>query len=126
MEKFPIVIKSGSQKFHLLCELVDRDKDFETFKIYPENKPQKHIIVQGNRPMLRRKGLKHKAIKWAVSEETKYQSNVDQALRQIEQYLEPAYKIISKASEPITKITKSRKDKPSSPIVLGDRINRID
>jgi hypothetical protein len=39
--------------------------------------------------MLRRKGLKHKAIKWAISGETRYQSNVDQAIRQIEKYLEP-------------------------------------
>jgi hypothetical protein len=44
MEKFPITIKAGSQTFHLVCELVNRDKDFETFKVYPEKKPDKHVL----------------------------------------------------------------------------------
>lgn len=46
-------------------------------------------MIKGNRPMLGAKGLKKKAIKWTVKGEIKYQSNVNQAIKQIEDFLEP-------------------------------------
>jgi hypothetical protein len=121
--KFPITIKAGSQIFLLTVELVHSDQDFETFKIYPNNKPEKHVLIQGNRPMLRRKGLKHKAIKWAVNGEVRYQSNVDQAIKLIEQHLEPPpgkAKIIPFTPPP----PQDRKKKRPSGHTLGEKMDK--
>jgi hypothetical protein len=89
VEKYPLLISTGSIKYHLICELVTRDRAFETFRIYTEKNPDKFIELTGNRPMLRAKGLKKKAIHWEVKGDIRNQYTVDKAIKLIEAILEP-------------------------------------
>jgi hypothetical protein len=119
--KFPLLIKVGSEQYHLTCELVSRDKDYEIFKLFPVNKPEKHIILHSNRPMLRAKGLKHKRINWKVSGDVRYPANLEQALRLIEKHLEPPdgpYKITF--VDPKTEAPNRKKKGPPG-TTLGER-----
>jgi hypothetical protein len=115
--KFPILIKAGSQRYHLTCELVSRDRDYEIFKLYPDNKPEKHIILHSNRPMLPAKGLKHKRINWKVCGDVRYPANLEQALGLIERHLDPPdgpYKIIFVDSK--TEAPSRKKKGPQTPL----------
>jgi hypothetical protein len=119
--KFPLFINTESEQYHLTCELVSRDKDYEIFKLYLTNKPEKHILVQGNRPMLRAKGLKHKRITWKVSGDVRYPNNLEKALRLIEKHLESTdgpYKITF--VDPKTDTSNRKKKGPPGP-TLGKR-----
>lgn len=101
---------------------MSRDKDYEIFKLFPNNKPEKHIILHSNRPMLRAKGLKHKRINWKVSGDVRYPANVEQALRLIEKHLEPPeYNITIQGPEAAKTDTPNRKKKGPPGPTLGER-----
>lgn len=99
-ERYPLLISTGSTRYHLICQLVSRDKSFETFRIYPEKTQDKFIELTGNRPLLRARGLKKKAIHWDVKGMIRNQYTVTQAIKQIEAYLEP--KLEKKRNIPTT------------------------
>jgi hypothetical protein len=113
--KFPLVISTGSAKYRLTVERIHLDKTFEQFKIYPDKDTSKFIVLQSNRPMIRGKRLKHKAIDWKVLEgEIKYRSSLEQAIKAIEQYLEPPAP--HKPGLPIQPYKETRKEeKPQQP-----------
>jgi hypothetical protein len=120
VDKFPLLISTGSIKYHLICELISRDRSFETFRIYPENNHDKYIELTGNRPMLRSKGLKKKAIHWEVKGDVRNQYTVDKAIRLIEAHLEPMPQkkgIVPSATPAST----NRKKRPDNQIPLGER-----
>jgi hypothetical protein len=119
-EKFPLLISTGSTKYHLICELVSYDRSFETFRIYPESNHTKFIELTGNRPMLRAKGLKKKAIHWEVKGDIRNQYIVDKAIRLIEDHLEPKPQKGS-VPPPAIHTATNRKKRPDNQIPLGER-----
>jgi hypothetical protein len=86
---FTFDIRTGSRTYKLTCELVSRTKAKEVFKIFPTANPDKFILIEGNRPLLRSKGLKTKGIKWNVIQgEVSYPQNLAAAIKQIELNIE--------------------------------------
>jgi hypothetical protein len=78
------------------------------------------IQLQNNRPFIRGKGLKYKRLTWKIEGgEVKFQSNLDQAIIQIERYLEPGpYDITFK--NPLPELQNRKKRKPGG-TTLGER-----
>lgn len=115
-ERFPLIISTGSIKYHLVCELVSRDRSFETFRIYAEKKQDKFIEITGNRPMLRSKGLKKKAIHWEVKGDIRNQYTVDKAIKMIEAYLEPPA-VKKRSSAPVVNSQPATNRKKANPAI---------
>jgi hypothetical protein len=60
-----IVVDMGHKRFHLQWSLVHKDKMHERYKITPLANPDKHIIIENNRPFIRElKALKSRRIDW--------------------------------------------------------------
>jgi hypothetical protein len=91
---FPVVLKNGSRIFHMYCELTETGQTFEKFTIWPKDNPYKRIVIQNNRPLIRKKlKLKTKRYSWkVVSGEVKDQQALDDTIAIIEQYLEENFK----------------------------------
>jgi hypothetical protein len=87
---FPINLKFGSRTYRMICERIEKGKEFEKFRLYPRDNPHKKIILQSNRPLIRNKlNLKTKRYTWKVLEgEIKNQNAVDKVIEVIEWYLE--------------------------------------
>ena len=87
---FPIDLKSGSRTFHMYCELTETGQTFEKFTIWPKDNPWKTLVLQNNRPLIRKKlKLKTKPYSWKViSGEVKDQRALDDTIALIENYLE--------------------------------------
>ena len=62
---FQITIKHDRKNIRLTVELIERDKDIEKFRIIAKNQT---FVMQGNRPMLIAKRLKHLPVTWKVIE----------------------------------------------------------
>jgi hypothetical protein len=68
---FPISIKQGSRVFHLLCEQIHKDKRVQRYKIWAKNDPDKYLILENNKPLIRDKlKLKERRIDWTLIEHT--------------------------------------------------------
>lgn len=123
MSSFEITISTGTIKYQLCVSLVDADTTSERFKVFPKTNPDKFIIIQSNRPLLRNKyKLKHKPITWTIKEgEVKDNRNYQQLIKRLEQILEPPppKKAISSISG--TSRTTSRKIWPKGGTTLGER-----
>jgi hypothetical protein len=119
-EKFPLTISTGSIKYHLVCELVSRDRSFETFRIYAEKNQKKYIELTGNRPMLRSKGLKRKAIHWEIKGDICNQYTVDKAIKMIEAYLKPPA-VKKRPLEPVATPRPANRKKANSSIHWGEK-----
>ena len=89
--QFDVTISTGSIKFLLHVEQIATGKGFERFKVTPKNNPDKFVIIQNNRPLIRTKlGLKHKPLTWTVKEgEIHNEKYYQQLLRRMEEVLEP-------------------------------------
>lgn len=87
---FPIDLKNGSRIFHMYCELTETGQTFEKFTIWPKDNPYKTIVLQNNRPLIRRKlKLKTKAYSWkVVGGEVKDQRALDETIALIERYID--------------------------------------
>lgn len=87
---FPVVLKNGSRNFHMYCELTETDQTFERYTIWPKDNPYKTLVIQNNRPLIRKKlKLKTKPYSWkVVSGEVKDQRALDDTIAIIEQYIE--------------------------------------
>jgi hypothetical protein len=87
---FPLELKNGSRIFHMWCELTENGQTFETYTIWPKNNPYKTIVLQNNRPLIRRKlKLKTKPYNWkVVSGDIKDQRALDETIALIEKYIE--------------------------------------
>jgi hypothetical protein len=119
-EKFPLIISTGSIKYHLVCELVSRDRSFETFRIYAEKNQKKYIELTSNRPMLRAKGLKRKATHWEIKGDIRNQYTVDKAIKMIEAYLEPPA-VKKRSSEPVVTPRPANRKKANPSIHWGEK-----
>jgi hypothetical protein len=68
---FPLAIKQSSRIFHLLAEQVFVDTNVQRYKIWPEKDPDKYVILENNKPLIRNKlKLKNRKIDWKVIEHT--------------------------------------------------------
>lgn len=63
--QFSIIIKYDRKNIRLIVELIERNKDIEKFRIIAKNQS---FVMQGNRPMLIAKRLKHFPVTWKVIE----------------------------------------------------------
>jgi hypothetical protein len=120
---FPISIKQGSRVFHLLAEQIFVDSRIQRYKIWPEKDPDKYVILENNKPLIRdKKKLKNRKIDWKVIEHTGPEiskSTSEQYVHAIIMHYippEPAKKV-----EPIAP-AKTRKEGMMSPkTTLGER-----
>lgn len=64
---FPLRLRLGSFYYSMICELIYEGESVERFKIWAKNNPDKFIVLQNNRPLIRKKYLlKTKRITWKV------------------------------------------------------------
>jgi hypothetical protein len=87
---FPIHLKLGSRIFHMWCELTETGQTFEKFTLWPKDNPYKTIVLQNNRPLIRKKlKLKTKPYSWKViSGNIKDQRALDETIALIEKYID--------------------------------------
>lgn len=123
---FPISIRTGSRTYHMTVELWNTGKGFETFKIYPVNDPHNFILLKGNRPLVRAKGLDKFPITWKVIQgEIKYQKNLEETIKKIEQVLEPKPKKKSVYLGPSSPQPDRKKDRGGSGWTMGNGTNIV-
>jgi hypothetical protein len=71
---FPIRFRQGFRIFHMWCELTETGQTFDKFTLWPKDKPYKILVLQKNRPLIRKKvRLKTKIYSWKVISGTKHQ-----------------------------------------------------
>lgn len=72
------------------CELTETGQTFEKFTIWARDNPYKTIVLQNNRPLIRRKlKLKNKPYNWKViSGNIRDQRALDDTIALIEKHLE--------------------------------------
>lgn len=64
-----IIIQQGFKRFHLTWQLIHKDEVCERYKITPVANPEKNLILENNRPLIRgRYKLKKRKIDWKVIE----------------------------------------------------------
>lgn len=61
--KFQIKVRYGSRDYKYNVEMISYALGSERFKLIARNKT---LILQSNRPVLRRKGLKHRKPDWSL------------------------------------------------------------
>lgn len=88
---FPIIIKSGSRRYHLIVVQIYIGDTVERYKIMPKNNPDKYIVLENNRPLIRKKYLlKKKALTWKVKIGQPHNSYaLNDLIAQIEHHIEP-------------------------------------
>jgi hypothetical protein len=88
---FPIIIKSGSRRYHLIVEQVYIGDTVERYKVMAKDNQDKYIVLENNRPLIRKKYLlKKKALSWKVKIGSP--NNVfalEEVIRQIEYNIDP-------------------------------------
>jgi hypothetical protein len=86
----PIRLKLGYGIYHLWCELTETGQTFEKLAPWPKDNPYKTIVLQNNRPLIRKKlRLKTKPYSWkVVSGNIRDQRALDETIALIEKYLE--------------------------------------
>jgi hypothetical protein len=77
---FPIELKTGSRIFQTI----------EKFTLWPKDNPYKTVVLQNNRPLIRKKlKLKTKPYSWkVVSGNIKDQRALDETIARIEKYID--------------------------------------
>jgi hypothetical protein len=120
---FPISIKQGSRVFHLLAEQIFVDTRVQRYKIWPEQDPDKYVILENNKPLIRNKlKLKNRKIDWKVIEHTGpaiSKSTIEQYVHAIIMHYAPPEP--PKVIQPITP-PRTRKETMQSPkTTLGER-----
>ena len=88
---FPLVLKNGSRYFHMICELVYEGESVERFRVSAKNNTANYIVLQSNRPLIRKKfHLKTKRITWKVTEGTvRNTRTLEEVIALIEEQIEP-------------------------------------
>jgi hypothetical protein len=123
---FPISIKQGSRVFHLLAQQIYVDARIQRYKIWPEKDPDKYVILENNKPLIRdKKKLKNRKIDWRVIEHTGpkiSKSTTEQYVHAIIMHYIPPEP--TKKVEPITP-PRTRKESINSPTTtLGERARK--
>lgn len=121
--EFDITLSTGTIQYLLHVALIEKGPGFERFKVTPKNNPEKVLIIQNNRPLIRKKlQLKHKPLTWSIKEgSVNNNRNYEQLIKKIELVLDPPSEIIKK-SEPYIKTNPSnRKQKFKVGTTLGTR-----
>jgi hypothetical protein len=87
---FPIQLKLGSRIYYMWCELTETGQTFEKFTVWPKDNPHKTIVLQNNRPLIRKKlRLKTKPYSWKVlSGNIRDQRALDETIALIEGYID--------------------------------------
>jgi hypothetical protein len=87
---FPIQLKLGSRIYYMWCELTETGQTFEKFTVWPKDNPHKTIVLQNNRPLIRKKlRLKTKPYSWKViSGIISDQRALDETIALIEEYID--------------------------------------
>jgi hypothetical protein len=87
---FPIQLKFGSRIYYMWCELTETGQTFEKFTVWPKDNPHKTIVLQNNRPLIRKKlRLKSKPYSWKViSGIIRDQRALDETIALIEEYID--------------------------------------
>lgn len=86
MNSFTIVILHQRRYYRMQVEQLQAPAGFERFKIYGKSK---FLVVQGNRLLIRGKGLKHRRIDWKLLEgQALYRSAMDDILVAIEKKID--------------------------------------
>lgn len=89
---FSLCLQIGAYTYRFEVVLTEADNNFEQFRISAGNKV---VLLQSNRPMLRRRGLKRKPITWKViAGEIKDQKALEKVCKAIEQTLEQSINTI--------------------------------
>jgi hypothetical protein len=120
--QFHLSISNGTLTYHLHIEKISSCTSFETFKVTPKQNPDKYIIIQNNRPLLRIKyKLKTKPLNWVLLEGTvNNQRNYEKLIKSIEEILEPK-EVKSKPLFFQPHHPSNRKKRPKGGTTLGDR-----
>lgn len=121
-----LIIHHGVHAYTFQVERVSMDKSFELFKLSAGNRV---VVLQSNRPMLWKRGLKRKPITWKVMEgEVKDAKALEKVYKAIEQALEPP-KQTPKPTSPFPSLPvrmimnqpNCRKKSGAPPYSLGER-----
>lgn len=91
---FSVIISTGNIPHELQVQFLDRGLVFEKFKVFATSNPNKFIILQNNKPLIRDiYKLQQGQFTWTVvSGNTKNERNFKQIVRKIEEFLEPGKK----------------------------------
>jgi hypothetical protein len=88
--KFPILLKTGSFRYHLICQLIQKDQKKEQYRIYPKNNPGKFLTIENNRPLIRGRYSKTRRIDWKLTEGRSLKPSVlDRLINIIQNKIEP-------------------------------------
>lgn len=66
--QFLIQIQYARSIYPMTVALIKADRNFEFFKIFNPKSPDRFIVIRGNRPMLKARGLKKKPVDWRLVE----------------------------------------------------------
>jgi hypothetical protein len=124
--QFEIIISTGSIKYLLHVERIAIGKGFERFKVHPKENPEKFIVIQNNRPLIRQRlHLKHKPLTWTLKEgEVKNEKYYQQLLQKINEVLEPPPSLKPTGGYIGTTKPTNRKKRPPGNSTLGERKNK--
>ena len=85
-------LQNGYKIYFLTCEKVYEGESVERYKVFSKKNPSHYIILQNNRPLLRKKLLlQTKRLTWKVTEgEITNISAVNEVIKIIEDWIQPA------------------------------------
>ncbi len=124
--QFPILVKTGTIRYHLICRLWYADKVKEQYRVHPKENPEKYYLIQNNRPFIRGKGLKQRRIDWKLLEGTISNKYIfDQIINLIQERIEPQLPEQSlydlDADNPLKRSSYNRKKPGNNMKPLGER-----
>lgn len=121
--EFDITLSTGTIQYILRVRLIEHGQGYEHYKVTPKNNPDKYLVIQNNRPLIRKKlKLKYKPLTWTIKEGTiNNNRNFNQLIKKIEQVLDPPPPSKKKTESYIKNVSSSRKQKPQKGSTIGDR-----
>ena len=84
--EFRFIILYDRRAIRFKAVLVASNEQIEHYRIVGRNRS---IVVEGNRPLLRSKGLKHRRIQWKLKEGTMSNSHLfENIIKKLEEYID--------------------------------------
>jgi hypothetical protein len=120
---FPLSIQQGSTVFHLLADQIFVDTRVQRYKIWPLKEPDKYLILENNKPLIRNKlKLKNRKIDWRIIEHTGpkiSRSTVQQYVNAIILHYAPP--VPEKKVQPVTPVRTRKEGMKSPTTTIGQR-----
>ena len=119
-----IKISQGYKKFHMVWQLIQKDQKCERYKITPRDNPDKFMIIENNRPLIRGfYRLKKRRIDWKVVEgPTINNKTLEQIIKAIEAPPAKPIKKIPLVIQPPSKRIDLHPDRPTLGEMAGIKI----